>query len=230
MVSDALTDHAAVEQAMADFDRLGRELFLLRAGFPETNEAFVVTGNGRYDARALYAAAFEIQHERALMPAQVTRGAAGAFSGLGYVVTSPSDAKDRQRFRTIDEALAQFRMPVENAQIVRDFVAVREYAEFYLPASGAYIGMKPRSGQPAHYVGSGQIVYREVDGRLRAITLPARPLPAVHAPVRAASSRSPRTAPAVRKAPAVRAPERVEQFCPNCFLALPASGVCSNCD
>lgn len=234
MVSNAaLTDHSAVERAMADFDGLGRELFLLKHGFPETNEAFVITGSGRYDVRALFAAAFEQQHEVALSPKQVTKAAAGEFSALGYVVTASSDQKDRRRFRTLDEALAHFPVPQENLPIIRDFVAVREYAEFHIPASRAYIGMKPRSGQPAHYVSTGQIVYREVDGRLRSIQLPVASFPRSVRPaatLKSTAPRAPRASAAVRATPAPKPVERVESFCPECFLVLPATGICANCD
>lgn len=258
MVSYAtLTDHSAVAAAMADFDKLGRELFLLKTGFPETSEAFVITETGRYDARALFAAAYEHQHNEALTPKQVgagMRAAAGAFVALGYIVLSADDQKKRQQFDTFDAALTSVRIPEQNLAVIRDFLRTQNYRDFYVPVSHAYIGAKPRNGKPAHYIGRGSIVYREEDGRLRSIELPVRVTSPVEplgggprqasrparvpgssaprapkAPARVPGSSAPRTT-AVRTQKPTPAEERAVNYCPTCFLALPATGICANCD
>lgn len=253
----ALTDHSAVDAAMADFDKLGRELFLLKVGFPETSEAFVITETGRYDARALFAAAYEHQHNEMLTPKQVTagmRGAAGAFVSLGYVVLSADDQKKREKFTTFDAALTNLRIPEQNLAVIRDFLSTQSYREFYLPSSRAYIGAKPRNGKPAHYIGRGSIVYREDDGRLRSLELPVRVTTPVEplgggprqssARPRVPGSSAPRAPKAPARVPGSSAPrasasraqkptpaeERTVNYCPTCFLALPATGLCANCD
>ncbi|WP_402844514.1 hypothetical protein [Microbacterium sp. GXS0129] len=237
----SLTDHAAVEAAIAEFSSLGRELFLLKYGFPEVNESFVIVGAGRYDTRALFASAYGHQHGEPLTSRQVVAGltgAAGQLGALGYVVTTPDDLKAADTFPTFDAALARFPIPVENLPVIREFLVNRNYREFFIPASRAYIGAKPRSGKPPHQIGRGYIAYREEDGRPRGIELPVRVSAVVEAlsPIRGGASstrstepRAPRAA-AEPRAPRVAKVERQDAFCPTCFMVLPATGVCANCD
>lgn len=238
----SLTDRAAVEAAIAEFTSLGRELFLLKYGFPEVNESFVIVGAGRYDTRALFASAYGHQHGEPLTSRQVTaglNGAGGQLGALGYVVTTPDDAKTAETFPTFDAALARFPIPVENLPAVREFLVNRNYREFFIPASRAYIGAKPRSGKPPHLIGRGYIAYREEDGRPRGIELPVResaPVTAL-APIRGGGSSSSRAteprvprAAAESRAPRVAKVEREDAFCPTCFMVLPATGICANCD
>ncbi len=241
MVSySSLTDHSAISQAFDEFDKLGRELFLIRYGFKEVNESFVVARSGRYDTRALFAAAYEHQTGDALSARQISGFAAAAtqFTALGYVVVGANDQKDRQRFTSFDAALSHVRIPVENLPAIREFLARGIYAEYYVPASGAYIGLKPRSGKPPHFVAAGYIAHREEDGRARGFDLPYKPaLPrfAPSKPIRPAASSSPSTRvksnkPSTPQQRAAAAAERPVAYCDTCFLALPATGVCPNCD
>lgn len=240
MVSYAsLTDHSAVAQAFDEFDKLGRELFLLRYGFKEVNESFVVARSGRYDTRALFAAAYEFQTGSALSAREISgvSGVATQLTSLGYVVVGANDQKDRQRFATLDAALSHVSIPSENLSTVRDFVSRGLYAEFYVPTSGAYIGLKPRSGKPPHFVSSGYIAYREDDGRARGIDLPVKPRPRSFAASRPArmkstvpSKRVKTNKPSTPQQRAAAAEERVQAVCPTCFLVLPATGICPNCD
>ena len=58
MVSYAdLTDPRAVEAALEEFDQLGRWTFLEKYGFGEARDYFLVTDTGRYDSKAIFAAA-----------------------------------------------------------------------------------------------------------------------------------------------------------------------------
>lgn len=239
MVSYAtLTDHSAITQAFDEFDKLGRELFLLRYGFKEVNESFVVARSARYDTRALFAAAIEFQTGNAVAAKDVgLAGAAAQFIALGYVVVGSNDQKDRQRFTSLDAALSHVAIPVENLDAVREFVSRGLYAEYYVPSSRAYIGLKPRSGKPPHFVAAGYIAYREDDGRARGIDLPVKPVARAFAAKSPARTKSvgPSTKvrsnkPSTPQQRAAAAAEREQAFCPTCFLALPATGVCANCD
>lgn len=250
MVSYAsLTEHSAIHTAMTEYDALGRELFLLKYSFKQLSDAFVHHGVGRYDARALFAAAYGHQHGEPLAQRQVGGGMSGApgrFAQLGYVVVTPDDASGRTRYDSFEAAVSHVPIPLDNLEVIREFLRNRHYSEFFVPATRAYIGAKPRSGKPAHQIAPGYISYREEDGRLMGIELPVRETRAVAAytPIRAPraasttraadGSRSPAAARIPRES-APRAPKRVApedrpmSFCPECFLALPATGVCSNC-
>ena len=245
MVSYAsLTDHSAVEAAMAEFDSLGRDLFLLKYGFPEKAEAIVHHGVSRYDARPLFAAAYGHQHGEPLTNRQVgagMTGASGRLAQLGFVVVSPEDVKSRTRYDSFEAAVSHVPVPLDNLEAIRAFLVNRNYSEFYVPDTRAYIGAKPRSGKPAHYIAPGYISYREEDGRPMGITLPIRETRAVVAflPIRATgsagssgsvrgSSVSDRVA-AEKPIKRIAPEDRPMNFCPECFLALPATGICSNC-
>lgn len=54
------------------------------------------------------------------------------------------------------------------------------------------------------------------------------PVPAQARTARATASRTARTTPA--RTTRVAASDRVDKFCPRCFIALPATGVCDQCD
>lgn len=241
MVSYAsLTDHSAITQAFDEFDRLGRELFLLRYGFKEVNESFVVARSSRYDTRALFAAAYEYQHGAAVTPRDISgvSGVASHFTALGYVVVGSDDQKNRERFTSFDAALSHVTIPVENLDAIREFISQRLYAEYYVPASGAYIGLKPRGGKPPHFIAAGYIAYREDDGRARGIDLPAKPALRSYStprPVRSSRPAAGKSSRVVTNKPSTpqqraQASEEKQAFCPTCFLALPATGICPNCD
>src|SRR5271170_5016950 len=52
-----LTERDAVEQAMAEYDELGRDAFLSRYGYGPARSYFVVHDGKRYDSKALAGAA-----------------------------------------------------------------------------------------------------------------------------------------------------------------------------
>lgn len=222
---------------MAEFDSLGRELFLLKYGFTAVNEAFVHHGIGRYDARALFAAAYGHQHGQPLTKRQVAggmNGAPGRLAQLGYVVVSPEDQKSRTSYESFEAAVSHVPVPLDNLEEIRAFLLNRNYSEFFVPATRAYIGAKPRSGKPAHYIAPGYISYREEDGRVMGIVLPIRETRAVATflPIREASvaARSvPARVAAERPVKRTLPEDRPAQFCPECFLQLSSAGTCANC-
>lgn len=234
---------------MAEFDSLGRELFLLKYGFTAVNEAFVHHGVGRYDARALFAAAYGHQHGQPLTKRQVgggMTGASGRLAQLGYVVVTPEDLKGRTSYDTFEGAVSHVPVPLDNLEEIRAFLLNRNYSEFFVPSSRAYIGAKPRSGKPAHYIAPGYISYREEDGRVMGVTLTIRETRAVATflPIRetrdassgsaasgsrASDSTSSTRVPTERAIKRTAPEDRQLQFCPDCFLALSSTGVCSNC-
>jgi hypothetical protein len=76
MTMDRLTDAAAVEAAIAEFDRLGRTSFLSKYGFGRSREYMLRLPSGAlYDSKAIVGAAYGYQHpEQGPLPAV-------AFSG-----------------------------------------------------------------------------------------------------------------------------------------------------
>ncbi|MFH8249477.1 hypothetical protein ACH3VR_03795 [Microbacterium sp. B2969] len=86
----ALTDRSAVEQALAEFDRIGRDAFLHKYGFGAAREYMLVTDGGFYDSKAIFGVAYGYQHGRCLGADEFSggrAGAAGRLAELGYSIT-----------------------------------------------------------------------------------------------------------------------------------------------
>lgn len=208
-----LTDRRAVEDAIAEFDRLGRDAFLDRHGFGEAREYYLVTDDGRYDSKAIFAVAWRNQHDEVLTPADFSggaQGAAGRLAELGYTIEGIDTGVGRTTYTTLNEALSDFRIPLENHPMVREFVAERDYLKFYIPPSRTYVGMVPRGGGRPDFLHSGYIWYRTSNGRSQGLELPVNKLRDS-----GYSRRSRREAEA--------------QHCPTCGMALPLSGTCDFC-
>jgi len=89
-----LTDREAVDAVLAEFDRIGRHTFLEKHGFGAARTYFLVTKTGRYDSKAIFAAAFELQHGVTLGPADLSGGKTGAarrLAELGYTIEGLAD-------------------------------------------------------------------------------------------------------------------------------------------
>jgi hypothetical protein len=208
-----LTDRQAVEDAIAEFDRLGRDGFLYRHGFGEAREYYLVTEDGRYDSKAIFAAAWRNQHDEVLTPADFSggaQGAAGRLAELGYTIEGIDTGIGRTTYATLNEALSDFQIPLENHAIIRDFVAERDYVSFYIPPSRPYIGMIPRRGGRPDFLHSGYIWYRTPNGRSKGLELPVNKL------------RDGRSSRQTRR-------EAQTRHCPTCGMALPLSGTCDFC-
>lgn len=211
MVSYAdLTDRKAVETALEEFDRLGRWTFLEKYGYGEARDYFLVTDAGRYDSKAIFAAAYEAQHGVAVANDEISGGRAGAarrLQELGFVVEGLDDVRGRRTFGTFDAALREFQIPFDNLATIREHLARFEFSEAYIPRSGSYIAMVPADGSPVHYINSGSVYFRRADGTGELIPLPVNQLG------RSGFSRNAKV-------------HKTAEVCPECWLELPASGVC----
>ncbi|MDQ1125042.1 hypothetical protein QE428_000075 [Microbacterium sp. SORGH_AS 505] len=208
-----LTDVAAVERALEEFDRLGRHAFLQKYGYGEAREYFLVTESGRYDSKAIFAAAYEYQHGIAVSNDEIHGGrgaAASRLADLGFDIEGLDDSQNRRTFATFDEALAEFRIPLENMSAVRDFLSQHRYREFYIPRSRTYIAGVPYEGDQKAFFHSGYIWHRVGKGVGQTIELPVNRL---------------RDGGGSRNS---KAEARVS-FCPDCSMQLPASGACAYC-
>lgn len=208
-----LTDRGSVVWAMAEFDRLGRNAFLQAYGYGEAKEYFVVTENGRYDSKAIFAAAYQRQHGVSVAHDEVSGGkhaAAGRLAELGFTVEGIDDRSGRKTFETFEEALNHYRMPLENLPVVREFLAGRDFKEFYIPKSGSYIAAVPEDGVRKAFIHSGYIWHRVERGVGEEIELPVN---------------------RIRDGGYWRSvrPERPKELCEVHFVELPASGHCPYC-
>jgi len=221
-----LTDRSAVDRALEDFDRLGREAFLGEYGFGEDRDYFLVTDAGRYDSKAIFGVAFGYQFGVTPGPEVFSggrTGAAGRLAELGYTIEGIDDRRSRQTFLTFDEALEARPLPHDHLDAVRRYLARRDDTEFYVPASGAYIAAVPRKGNATAFIYGDYISHRTAKGVGELI-----PLTAARARTTGGSSRAARTVRAAKPARPV-VPERVESVCPNCTMVLPVSGECEFC-
>ncbi len=87
-----LQSRAAVERALAEYRRLGREAFLERYGFRPSRQYLLVDEGVDYDSKAIAGVAHGFDHpDEGPLPASAfsggVRGAAGALRALGFEVT-----------------------------------------------------------------------------------------------------------------------------------------------
>lgn len=90
---------AAVQQAMAEFDRLGRAAFLDRYGFKRAKGYMLVSDGREYDSKAIAAVAYKYvsAEGRALLNSELSGGvddAAGKLRALGFEVRGPTENAD----------------------------------------------------------------------------------------------------------------------------------------
>lgn len=213
----ALTERSAVDAALAEFDRLGRDAFLHKYGFGPATEYFLIAEGGIYDSKAIFGVAYGNQHGTALTSEEFNggkNGAAGRLSQLGYTIDGLESRGGRLSYDTFEAALNEFRLPVENIPMAREFVMRRDFVEFYIPRSRSYIAMIPRGGsRPTGWIHVGYISERHDDGHVTHFALPYNKIRD------GGGSRS-------------RQREESEQSrcdTPGCGMQLPASGICEYC-
>ena len=88
-----LTDSNAVRSAMAEFDGIGREAFIIKYGFRPARSFFLIENGRRYDSKAIAGAAYGYQHpERGPMAGRDFVGGDATvrpkLEGLGFRVVS----------------------------------------------------------------------------------------------------------------------------------------------
>ncbi len=71
-----LTARSAVLSAMAEFDSMGREVFLAKHGFGKARSYFIEHDGRRYDSKAIVGVAHGIQHGEELASADFSGGEA----------------------------------------------------------------------------------------------------------------------------------------------------------
>ncbi|MDE0547429.1 hypothetical protein [Microbacterium sp. C7(2022)] len=89
----ALTNRSAVAQALAEFDRMGRDAFLHKYGFGPARDYLLVTEEGSYDSKAIFGVAYGYEHGTALTADEFSggrAGAAGRLAELGFTITGIS--------------------------------------------------------------------------------------------------------------------------------------------
>lgn len=214
----SLTDRNAVEQALAEFDRIGRFSFLEKYGFGEAKEYFLVTETGNYDSKAIFAAAYELEHGVRLSSEDFVGGKHGAarwLAELGYAIEGLDAKEGRLTFDSFEAALNAFHLAVENITAARDFVSSRDFVSFYLPPSRQYIAMIPSGGtRPSAWVNKGYVWFKNDDG-----TQEGRAFPYNRLRDGGRNSRQRRREEA----------ERRVCLTPGCGMVLPSSGVCDYC-
>lgn len=215
---ESLTDRRAVEEALEEFDRIGRFSFLEKYGFGEAKEYFLVTDTGSYDSKAIFAAAYERQHGVRLTSDDFSGGKQGAakwLSDLGYALEGLDSKEGRLTFDALEAALNAFQLAVENIAPAREFVSSRDFTTFYLPPSRQYIAMIPRGGsRPTAWINKGFIDYQDLDGSSGTVILPQN---GVRDGGRTSRLR--------------QREEADRRICPTpgCGMVLPPNGICDYC-
>lgn len=88
-----LTDRSAVQRALEEFDRIGRDAFLHKYGFGPARHYLVTIAGRTYDSKAIFGVAYGYQHGTPLASDEFSggkAGAAGRLAELGFTVTGIS--------------------------------------------------------------------------------------------------------------------------------------------
>lgn len=88
-----ITARSAVLSAMAEFDSIGREVFLAKHRFGKARSYFIEHDGRRYDSKAIVGVAHGIQHGEALASADFSGGEGAVvpcLEGLGFEVSRPA--------------------------------------------------------------------------------------------------------------------------------------------
>lgn len=97
MVMNDLSDPNAVLQAIAEFDELGREAFLVKYGFGHARDYFIQHKGKAYDSKAVAGAAHGFQFAKPLKSDDFSGGEATVatkLEKLGFTVTRPESLPD----------------------------------------------------------------------------------------------------------------------------------------
>jgi 5-methylcytosine-specific restriction protein A len=87
-----LTDPEAVNEAIAEFEALGRDTFLSKYGFKRAKDYFIVVDGKRYDSKAIVGVAHMHQTGELMTPEMFSGGestVANRLNKLGFEVTRP---------------------------------------------------------------------------------------------------------------------------------------------
>ncbi|WP_062135192.1 hypothetical protein [Demequina aestuarii] len=125
------------------------------------------------------------------------------------------DDSPRQYFENVEQALKEFRIPVENHRLARETLATFEHGRIYMPVkSRQYVAFEGREGPPAlAWLHSGYVELRTAPGTYSHVPLPTN---SIGGGSGGGTRRN-------------RADEQREP-CPTCYTELPATGMCGTCD
>ena len=189
-----LTDPKAVQQALVEFDELGREVFLQRYGFGPAHRYFIVEGGREYDSKAVVGAAYGFQY-----PDQGPLSS-GSFSGgeptvkatlerLGYTVVDRQQDRIAGLFEGVCEQLQlragaspDFSLPALNAlvqteiprrlqQVVAGRAQARGRTGVGTQADVPWVGLFPADAQASAQVGFYLVYLFSKDGKIVYLSL-----------------------------------------------------------
>lgn len=171
-------------------------------------------------------------------------------------VTSALDLEYRTYFRTLDSAMADFALPLNAVDRIREIVRNLRYEHVYIPDSREYIALEPLGAdKPVAFITPMYVAVHPEGGESQFFELPgfaqaADAAAASAAVTEASGTPAPSEASAAKVAvasalrpvaePAAPAPritfqgvgkraEIAEMPCPTCFIDLPGTGICDLC-
>ena len=101
-------------------------------------------------------------------------------------MSSTADSDERTYFPTIEDAIADWRPPLDNITAIRDAVRVLEYEHVYIPANRRFIALEAAGGAgEVGYVMPDFVSLQPLDGERSVVPLPVEwgtPTRAISAP------------------------------------------------
>ncbi|WP_084077676.1 hypothetical protein [Demequina sp. NBRC 110057] len=171
-------------------------------------------------------------------------------------MTSALDLEYRTYFRTLDAAMAEYELPLNAVDRVREIVRGLRYEHVYIPDSREYIALEPLGAdKPVAFITALYVAIHPEGGESQFFELPAfaqaadavaasaatvteaagTPVETDAAAAKAAVASAVRPVEPVAPAPRItfqgvgKRAEIAEMPCPTCFIDLPATGICDLC-
>jgi hypothetical protein len=125
-----LTSREAVEEALAEFDVLGRDAFLAKYGFGQAGRYFINKDGKHYDAKAVAGAAVGFEHpDRGPMPHTAFSGGEGGANArlreLGFEVVETPPPSEGESVWMVKAGRSDIHVPV----LLREGVVAVEWEE-----------------------------------------------------------------------------------------------------
>jgi hypothetical protein len=189
-----LTDPKAVDQAIEEFDQLGREAFLEKYGFGRAQRYFLDRNSRLYDSKAIVGAAYGFQHpDRGPLPSSAFSGGEAsvraALDRLGFTVIEQGSGQLSRQFEDVCELLqlragaspdfspeqlsrlVQVNIPHALQGLISDRAQVRGRTGIGTLADVPWIGLFPPGTQASAQLGFYVVYLFAKDGKGAYLTL-----------------------------------------------------------
>jgi AAA domain (dynein-related subfamily) len=139
-----IAHQSSVLQAIAEYDEIGRDAFLMKYGFGKSKFYFLLFEGSRYDTKAILGAAHKYEFGVPLTPTDFSGGdrtAKKKLNQLGFSVSSPAPSFGNLTAELVSESISQFQElgQLEFLRLTKSMPS----AKYFIVVDGQRIDAKP---------------------------------------------------------------------------------------